>query len=69
MYKDVNDNKTKTYYDQKISFEDLLQIPISGRYLCWKRSSGYFDYLYFCFILGFLGLFAYSTAFLHASIF
>ena len=56
IYKHLNDNKIKIYYDQKINFEYLLQVAINGNHLCWKSSSHHFVYLYFCFVLGFLGL-------------
>ena len=39
-------------------------MSINGNLLCWKSSSCHFVYLSFCFVLGFLDLFAYATAFL-----
>ena len=68
IYKDVNDNKIKTYYEQKLNFEGFLQMTINGNHLCWKISSRHFVYLSFCFVLGFWGLFAYATSF-HRQVF
>ena len=54
MHKDVYDNKIKTYYDQKIIFQGLLEMTIKRNYLRWKSSSLYFVYYLFVSLWTFL---------------